>query len=120
MELSINTATKTKAKQNLFDLDAKGFDALAQEICVLLSTRKGSVPLDRDFGLDWSFIDSPLPSAMPLYVAEVARQIEKYIPRVQFIRVDFNENANMMDLMNGILKPIVVIKIRREYEHEFK
>lgn len=72
--------------QNVFDVDmrrkkgvrigAAGLDGLEQEIRTLLSTRKGSVPLDRDFGLTWQYVDLPMPEAMPYMIAEIARQLE--------------------------------------------
>jgi len=33
---------------------------LLQQVRLLTSTRKGSVPLDRDLGLDFSFVDRPI------------------------------------------------------------
>lgn len=54
-------------------IGATGLVGLAQEVRTLLATRKGSVPLDRDFGVDWSFVDSPVSAAMPRIVTEYAR-----------------------------------------------
>ena len=31
-----------------------------QNVRTILSTRKGSVPLDRDFGISWEYLDRPI------------------------------------------------------------
>ena len=88
--------------QNVFDVDmrrkkgvrigAAGLDGLEQEIRTLLSTRKGSVPLDRDFGLTWQYVDLPMPEAMPYMIAEIARQLEKYVPRIKVRDIRFQSD----------------------------
>lgn len=75
-------------------IGATGLTGLAQEIRTVLTTRKGSVPLDRDFGVDWSFVDAPLPEVQPRYVGEVARQVEKYVPRVRVLDVSFKSTTS--------------------------
>lgn len=32
---------------------------ILQNVRTILATRKGSVPLDRDFGLSWQYLDAP-------------------------------------------------------------
>ena len=44
---------------------------ILQNVRTILGTRKGSVPLDRDFGLTWAHIDKPLPVAKMLMRSEV-------------------------------------------------
>lgn len=98
-------------------IGATGLTGLAQEIRTVLATRKGTVPLDREFGLDWSFVDRPMQEAQPRYVAEVARQIEKYVPRVQVLSVTFKPLSD--GAMDGALFPVVRVAIRKEFIHEF-
>lgn len=98
-------------------IGATGLTGLAQEIRTVLSTRKGSVPLDREFGLDWSYIDSTMQEARPRYVAEVARQVEKYVPRVKVVEVTFK--ARPGEIVDGKLFPVVRVAIRKEFVHEF-
>ncbi len=96
-------------------IGAKGLQGLYQEINTLLSTRKGTVPLDRDFGVSWDFIDSPINEARPLIVAELVTQIEKYIPRIKVTGIDFENQFNL----NGKLFPKITFEIREEYKNEF-
>lgn len=97
--------------------NARGLAGLAQEIRTLLTTPKGTLPLDRDFGISWEMIDQPIISAMPLYVSEVATQVEKYIPRVRMESVDFR--SPQTEAVCGILRPVVTCVIREEYAGDF-
>lgn len=105
-------------------IGATGLTGLAQEIRTVLATRKGSVPLDRDFGVDWSFVDTPLPDVPPRFVAEVSRQLEKYVPRIRVLEVRFKprEQTTAQAASNaaeGKLFPIVKVAIRPEYLDDF-
>lgn len=56
-------------------------NSVLQNIAIILSTPKGSVPLYRDFGLDMTFIDKPIPVAKVLIIAEVTQAIQRWEPR---------------------------------------
>ena len=58
MELTVDMSVPASV-----EIGATGLRGLAQEIRTALATRKGSVPLDRDFGLSWELIDLPLPES---------------------------------------------------------
>lgn len=64
-------------------IGAKGLSPFEHEIVTVLATRKGSIPLDRDFGISWDYIDLPLTEAMQHMVAEMGQQLEKYVPRIR-------------------------------------
>ena len=51
MELTVDMSVPAPV-----EIGATGLRGLAQEIRTALATRKGSVPLDRDFGLSWELI----------------------------------------------------------------
>jgi len=70
-------------------IGAKGVEEILQNIAVIIATPKGSVPLDREFGVDYSFLDTPTPKALALFRAEVVKAIEKYEPRAKVIEIDF-------------------------------
>ena len=98
------------------EVGATGIRQLAQEIRTLLSTAKGSVPLDRDFGIDWSLVDMPTPEARSMYIAEVAAQIHKYIPRVRFKGIKFPDTG---DAIEGYVGVALTVEIKEEYLDEF-
>ena len=62
------TVSATDLKSIQFS-EKNELNAVLQNIAVILSTPRGSVPLYRDFGLDWSFLDKPAPVAKVLMVA---------------------------------------------------
>ena len=42
-------------------------------IAVLLSTRAGSVAMDREFGLSWDFVDLPVETELTIHGNEIGR-----------------------------------------------
>jgi uncharacterized protein len=67
-------------------------DALAElnrKISLLLTTPVGTMPLDREFGTDWSFLDAPSEAAKSLFVAEIADKIQTFIPEVRVEAVEW-------------------------------
>lgn len=104
------------SKEIAVKIGATGFAGLEQEIRTLLSTRKGSVPLDRDFGITWDYVDMPINDAMPYIVAEIGMQLEKYVPRISVKDIAFSSD----DALDGQLKPKVICEIREEYFDDFR
>ena len=64
-------------------------EEIIQNINTILLTPKGSVPLDRDFGTSWAFLDRPTPIAQSMIVADVLDAIEGYEPRVEILEITF-------------------------------
>lgn len=104
------------AKPVAVEIGATGLRGLAQEIRTLLATRKGSVPLDRNFGVDWDYVDLPMPEVMPRMVAEIGGQLEKYVPRIRVKDISFSSN----EVVEGNLLPCVTVEIRERYLDDFK
>ena len=98
-------------------INAKGLVGLAQEVRTVMTTRKGSVPLDRDFGVDFTVIDEPVNSVKPIYVGEVAAQIERYVPRVEVLSITFKPSPS--EAVDGLLRPVAKVRVRKEYRHDF-
>ena len=63
---------------------------LRQQVELLCATPVGSVVLDRDFGLNMSFLDEPVSVAVNMAAAEIAVKLEKYIPALRLVRVKAN------------------------------
>lgn len=78
-----------------------------QNIRLILSTPKGSVPLYREFGLSQTFIDKPLPVARNLLAVAVQDAIETFEPRAQFLDVTVRADP----AHPGRLVPIVEVEI---------
>lgn len=84
--------------------------SVLQNIAVILSTRKGTVPLYRSFGLNMDFLDKPIPVAKVLMIAEVREAVEMWEPRATVVGVSFSEDA----ARPGTLIPTVEVEISLE------
>ena len=85
---------------------------ILQNVRTILSTRIGTVPLHRDFGISWDHIDKPYPVAKQLMMVEVIEAIEKFEPRAKVESVEFDESTE--SAMEGLLKPRVIVVIGDE------
>lgn len=68
---------------------ANELEEVAQNVRMILLTPKGSVPLDRDFGLSFTVLDQPAPRAQALLASEIVTQVARYEPRAQVVQVDW-------------------------------
>jgi len=86
--------------------------ATLQEVAAVLSTRRGSIPLYRNFGLPMRFLDMPANVAVPVMIAEVTEAIQEFVPNAELIQVvpiyDNEYPARMM--------PSVEVRILNEQE----
>ncbi len=80
---------------------------ILQNVRMILSTRIGTVPLDRDFGISWEMVDQPIDVAKLLIQAQVIEAIQQYEPRAEVTKVDFDAS----DAMEGRLSPKVTVSI---------
>lgn len=60
---------------------------LREQVELLVETPVGTVALDRDFGIDFSFLDQSISTAINQAAAEIAVKIEKYIPALHLKQV---------------------------------
>ena len=62
-----------------------------EQLNLLFSTPKGTVVLDRDFGIDRSCLDLPIPIAKTVLAAELAGQIPKYLENLELVEIKLLE-----------------------------
>lgn len=67
-------------------------DEMRQELNTLLSTKAGSVPAFRDYGISWECLDAPYEVAESLFFQELLRKVERYIPSIQIQSVEFGHD----------------------------
>lgn len=91
------------------EIGATGLVEIYQNVQTILSTTKGSLFLDRHFGINNNIIDTPSPAAMSAYRNQVITEIQKQEPRVTVVSIDFKSNTG--EAGEGLLRPIVKIKI---------
>lgn len=76
-----------------------------QNIMHLITTRAGERAYDRDFGIDYSFIDYPLLEAEAKARNEVLEKILRYEPRVVVKQIALSDISN---LTGSIVQKIIV------------
>ncbi len=84
--------------------------SVLQNVALILATRRGTLPLYRQFGLSQDFLDKPIPVAKPMLIAEVKEAVEEFEPRAEVVGVTFSEDG----AAPGHLIPIVEVDIREE------
>lgn len=88
------------------DFYASGAHEIYENLKILYTTPKGSVPFDRMFGVDISLLDEPIPIAKGKLIVEYTQITRLYEPRASVGEVIFLE-----DISTGKLVPKVVINI---------
>ena len=67
---------------------------LDRQLALLLSTREGSMPLEREFGIKMDFLDRPPEVAKSLYTAEVTKKVAMFIPSVRVREVQWTRGED--------------------------
>lgn len=83
-------------------------EEILQNVRTILSTIKGSVPLDRKFGISGDAVDKPMQKAEAILSSEIFAQIRRYEPRVSIESITFEAD------ISGKLSPTVGVKINNE------
>jgi len=89
MEFQLDTSQPWSHKLGL-----EGVEEILQNVRVILDTPKGTLPLDRNFGIDWSLVDLPTPVAVQKLKAEVVATVERYEPRVKITEIEISPNED--------------------------
>ena len=85
--------------------------SVLQNIAIILTTRKGTVPLCRAFGLSHEFLDKPTPCCQnDAARVEIREAIERWEPRARFAWRTFEEDV----LQPGRSVPTVEVEIYDE------
>lgn len=64
-------------------------EEVLQNVRTILGTLKGSVPLDRDLGLDPTYLDMPLEVAKARFASELIMGIAENEPRATVTNIDW-------------------------------
>ena len=90
MAYKVNSADKYSLS---LQQDSKVFSVL-QNIALLLNTKRGTVPMYRDFGLPMEFVDKPIDVAENMAYVEISDALEEFEPRAKLEDVYFDKTAN--------------------------
>jgi phage baseplate assembly protein W len=84
-----------------------GVSEVMQNVRTILTTRRGTVPLDRDFGISFDFLDSPINITRAKAEQEIFLQLKKYEPRAILKQIIWET-----DVISGHISPSVKVEIR--------
>ncbi len=94
---------KVGALENISLCENDRAKSVLQNIALILNTRKGTVPMYREFGLDMSFIDKPPAIAEALARSAIVEAVENFEPRAKILNIDF-ENGDYSSRINMVLE----------------
>ena len=81
-------------------------EEVLQNVKTILTTRKGSVPMDRAFGIDGDVVDLPSAVAQARLSSEIVSAVAKYEPRARVERVFYEGSEE-----EGLLRAKVRVSI---------
>lgn len=90
MDITIEQGGKISTEFALNDMARSA----AQNVLMILNTRRGSVPNYREFGLPMEFIDKPVNVAETIATLEISEALEKFEPRAALKNLEFIHNSS--------------------------
>lgn len=103
MTYNVNVGGKTDFKLIENDLHS----SVLQNLAVLFATKKGTVPMYREFGLEMRFVDMPMEAAQTVLLADAIENTKRFEPRAQIVDVKYIADEEI----KGTAKPIVEVRI---------
>lgn len=94
------------------DTDEDVINKYQEQLTVLCSTIAGTVPLDREFGIDATCLSQSAEVAEALLSVEIMEKVEKYIPELVVNSVDFEYTTD------GKLTPIISVGYNDDNDNE--
>lgn len=82
-------------------------EEIIQNVRTICTTLKGSVPMDRELGVNADLVDQSIVSARARLSAELIRAVRKFEPRCKVVSVSFDD----VDAINGKIIPRMKITI---------
>lgn len=80
-------------------------EEVLQNVRMIISTVKYSVPMDREFGIDGAVVDRPVNVAKAHLTNEIFRAVRRYEPRAEITDIDFDGAGS------GQLTPRIKIRV---------
>ncbi len=103
MTYNVNVGNKTDFTLIENDLHR----SVLQNLAVLFATKKGTIPMYREFGLEMKFIDMPMEAAKTVLLADVIENAKRFEPRAQIVDVKYVADEEI----KGTAKPVVEVRI---------
>lgn len=81
-----------------YSVDPNSVDGILQQCKLILSTTRGTVPLERDLGMDPKAIDKPSNILAPGLKVDIQQQFKKFVPRATVIGVDITQKDGQIEI----------------------
>ena len=80
--------------------------SVIQNIALLLNTKRGTVPMYRNFGLPMEFIDKPIDVAETIATVEISDALEEFEPRAALKDLTITKTADgkMAIIVEAVIK----------------
>lgn len=105
--MAIYEVTGRKRKINF---GATGVDEVLQNVAMILTTPKNTVPLRRSWFIDYTLLDTPTPQAQAKLAQEIFVAIREHEPRARIVgSVRFIQNPD--EAMNGYMMPAITVEV---------
>lgn len=91
------------------DIDFMPNDLLTeiiQNVKTIITTTKGTVPMDRDFGIKVTALDKPIAAAQAILSSEIVSAINRFEPRAKVTKIIYQGREQ-----DGVLEPTVRIEV---------
>lgn len=82
-------------------------EEIIQNVRTIITTLKGSVPLDRGFGVNVALTDAPMTVVKGRLTIDIIEAVEKYEPRAEVKEVTFSGDG-----AEGIVYPVVKVVLK--------
>lgn len=102
----ISTISNKDFKYNYL-IHPNSIEGIFQQCKLLLSTTRGTVPLERDFGIDSKAVDKPSNILTAGLKVDIQQQLKKFIPRATLLEVKTTSK-------NGAVEIHVTIGVKDE------
>ncbi|WP_314047172.1 GPW/gp25 family protein [Selenomonas noxia] len=80
-------------------------EEVLQNVRMIISTVKYSVPMDREFGIDGAAVDRPINIVKAHLTNEIFRAVRRYEPRAVIESIDFDGDES------GQLSPTIKVQV---------
>lgn len=81
-------------------------EEVAQNVQMIISTYKSTVPLDREFGTKTAMLDKPIAASQAKMAAEIVKAVHKFEPRAVVTEVNFSASGSE-------LAPLIKFKLKK-------
>lgn len=68
--------------------------SIKQNVALILNTKKGTIPMYREFGLPMEFIDKPMNVAETIATLEISEALETFEPRASLKDLQFKQSKD--------------------------